>query len=336
MIQNPQTRRQVRNLLIVLNIAIGCILLSLLFFGIVVVRTKQMNIATKQNQYMRFNLQHLPEETDHLQPDHLRTQQEIELQNNRAANNPLNNSSQIITTTEQATSIVKHNLPLEDNSKRTKIAIIITNLGLNKYLTEMALNMPQQVSLGFSPYTSKLQYLLSNAQTKGHEIYLHVPLETPGSKDERGKYTLISRLTHQENIARLKQIVSSQLGYKGLYGSNKEIFTNTKEAMRFLSYQLQSLKLPMIISNPYAPHPSQELGLGKNLIFANIVIDEEVDTTAIQRNLVKLIEYAKIHKVALGYAQNYALTIKILKEWLPSLESEGIELVPVSQLYEKG
>jgi polysaccharide deacetylase 2 family uncharacterized protein YibQ len=73
----------------------------------------------------------------------------------------------------------------------------------------------------------------------------------------------------------------------------------------------------------------------KKFISANIVIDEQLDEESIENNLDKLVMRAKKQGSALGYVQGYILSMKTIKNWIPSLEQHGVKLVTVSDLLQE-
>lgn len=122
-------------------------------------------------------------------------------------------------------------------SGKPKIGILVTNLGLNRRATELALTLPVQCGLGFLPYTNSLKPLLHKAQAKGHEVYLYLPLQTK-SNDNPGKHALMTNLASEENALRLNMILNSHARYDGVYSSYKEIFTDNIHASELVFDQL--------------------------------------------------------------------------------------------------
>ena len=69
-----------------------------------------------------------------------------------------------------------------------------------------------------------------------------------------------------------------------------------------------------------------------NVIPTNIIIDEEPNKDSIRNQLEELIKVAESDGIALGYARGFALTIEIIRDWIPTLNKKGVQLVPVSEL----
>ncbi len=313
-----KSRQQVKYYLIITNITLATTLLALLIFGLLVVRPNQIDKAYRFNQYVSRNLNDTSEVIDNIEPDYSPLKD----------SNP-DNAGELGKLNSNQTS-----LPLASpiNADKAKIAIIVTNLGLNRRLTEAALTLPSSIALGFLPYTTSLKPLLDEAIREGHEIYLYIPFETGMASAHPGKYALMTSTGAEENASRLSTILHSQANYSGVYSSYQERFTNNQQAILPVIDQIRSKNLIFILGKDQHSVIPEYLSKKSNIIITNIVIDKEPDEDLIRKNLNSLVQYAKENKVAIGYVQGCALTLDIIKDWLPLLEEQSIELVPISNL----
>lgn len=221
---------------------------------------------------------------------------------------------------------------LKKMSAGGKIAIIVTNLGLNKKPTEMALGLPKQCALGFLPYTKTLKPLLHQAQSEGHEIYLYLPMQTSRSYENPGKYALLGNLPTEENIMRLNVILNSHARYDGVYSSFKEVFTSNPKVSEFLFNHLEGKNLIFLMGKSFGANIPAHLQDREKLLYSSIILDKQPDQEEIKENLEKLVKMALENGSALGYSQGYSLSIDMINEWIPSLRERGIKLVPASEL----
>jgi uncharacterized protein len=213
-----------------------------------------------------------------------------------------------------------------------KISVIVTNLGLNRRSTELALTLPKECGLGFLPYTKSLKPLLHRAQGNGHEIYLYLPLQTSKSYDNPGRYALMSNLAQEENSLRLNVILNSHARYDGVYSSYKEVFTDNEKASDMVLDHLDDKNLIFILGKGLRHPAPKHIKSHNNILPTNIIIDEEPDSESISNQLAELIKVAEEDGIALGYAQGFTLTIEMIRKWAPTLKQKGIKLVPVSDL----
>lgn len=314
-----QLKQKVKYYLIIANIFLAMVLFTLLLYGLSVIRPNLIQHAHKISQHVTLDLNHLPKKDDTINPDYL--------------------GENYLATVEQSTEeqLQKPLAPKPSSKVTAKLSILITNLGLSKKATESALTLPKQIGLGFLPYTTSLKPLIYLAQEKEHEIFLYLPFETNNPYENQGQFSLQTSSTIEENTIKLSAILNSQAKYKGVYSSNKEKFTNSQDATENILAQLQNKNLLFIIGrSPSIRNNNLDYLKGKNgIVFTDIVIDDKLDKEAIQLKLEELAKQAKKAGKALGYAQGYALTINEILNWLPTLDSQGIELVSISSLLEE-
>jgi polysaccharide deacetylase 2 family uncharacterized protein YibQ len=364
MIKDPKTKERIKQYLIGANIFLGAVLFLLIFFWLLFVRPEQIRTATAIGHYTFFYMDNLPaplsgkieadyigdkarvaasadhkqeneEKKEHIEPamplivDNDDTVEPEELLDRAEA--ILQKTNSILSDKQEA----PQPLSAVENkrSKGTpKISIIVTNLGLNRRSTELALTLPKQFGLGFLPYTKSLTSLLNKAQNNGHEIYLYLPLQTSKSLDNPGRYALMTNLPPEENAVRLSVVLNSHAKYNGIYSNFKEVFTSDKQSCKGILDHLNDRNLIFILGKTSEKGLPEHIKSCKNIIPTNIIIDIDPDKEAIEKELEKLVKVASKEGLALGYAQGLILTIEMLRDWAPSLEKRGIKLVPVSEL----
>lgn len=359
MLRDLHFRAKLKRYLIWLNIALGILLLSLIVYWLASARPNQIKQAIQLSQYRFYTMDNLPENDNQINPDYIGLQNDIadnideinqvdaELAaiDSELTDSELPDTSELIADTnkllEKTNQVLTTKKPSETATKpqkekqykgKPKISIIVTNLGLNRRSTELALTLPKECALGFLPYTKSLKPLLNRAQGNGHEIYLYLPLQTSASHDNPGRYALMNNLAQEENALRLNVILNSQTRYDGVYSSYKEVFTDNANAAEMLLDHLGDKNLIFILGKGYKHSIAKYAKSHNNILPTNIILDEEIDAESISAQLNRLISIAKEEGIALGYAQGFTLTIEIIRQWAPSLKHKGVELVPVSEL----
>lgn len=352
MIKDPKLKAKVKLYLLGCNIALGAILLSLVIYWLVSARPSQLAKATQLGQYRTYSMANLPFVTNEIEADYVGLQKQVADTSEEAqevdselasidvpakSDSLIEETEQILARSDELLTSKNTNNELQIKKKRVysgkpKISIVVTNLGLNRRSTELALTLPAQCALGFLPYTQSLKPLLHKAQGKGHEVYLYLPLQTSKALDNPGKYALMNNLTPEENEVRLNVILNSQSRYDGVYSSYKEVFTDDMRASPVIFDQLDNKNLIFILGKGLARGVPGHISSHDNVIPTNIIIDEEPDKDSIRNQLEELIRVAKTDGIALGYAQGFTLTIEMIRDWIPMLNKKGIQLVPVSEL----
>jgi len=308
MITDRALRQKIKNWLFISIVVMSIILCFLWLYGFLFVKNKQVARATQLGQYYEFDSENLP---------------------SKAPADPLNNSS--ITNADGDASNVA---PLVQKDERPKIAILLTNLGLNKNSTELAISLPKEISLGFLPYTTSLKPLVEKAKELNHEIFIYLPFETQRyPMDSPGHMPILLSSSDSENINRLNALLKPFDGYIGVYGSYKEVFTSNSNKSYPIIDELKRRNLKIFLG-----HSNKDKALSGEgsipVISADIVLDREPNIAAIKDNLDKLIKLAETNKSAIAYAEGYPVTLYTLKAWLPILEKRGIRLVPASHMIE--
>ncbi|MDF2965409.1 MAG: hypothetical protein K0Q51_797 [Rickettsiaceae bacterium] len=219
--------------------------------------------------------------------------------------------------------------------QKTKIAILLTNLGLGRGVTEAATQLPKPIALGFSPYTNSLKDLIYQAKENGHEIFLEVPFETEKYPlDDVGPFGILNLSDDGENLSRLQHILSLFPTINGVYSVPNEKFTDNIARMDpILDIFSRNLLLLLYGKGDFSTLLSQSISQkGIPALSCDKYIDLSTEYGLIQQKLEKLEEISKSKGKALGFVSSYPITIAALAEWLKTLENKNIELVPVSEI----
>lgn len=303
MFKDRETKEKIKRGLIIASVALGAMWFLIMLYGFISVRPREIAKAKELEQHYEFNSDNLPTSHSNILEDDRR-------------DDPARNSS--------------YNFAPEDNDP--KIAIIITNLGLNQNSTELALTLPKEISLGFLPYTTSLKPLYEQAKDLQHELFIYLPFETKDyPADFPGHMPILKDLSNEENIKRVNAMLNVFEGYQGVYGSYKEVFTEDHIKSSLIIDELNQRDLALLLGR--IGSEAQFKGEANiRTISADIILDIEPNVSSIKQNLDKLVEIAKKNKSAVAYAEGYPVTIYTLKAWLPMLKSKNIKLVPVSYL----
>ncbi|MDG1438608.1 MAG: divergent polysaccharide deacetylase family protein [Emcibacteraceae bacterium] len=226
--------------------------------------------------------------------------------------------------------------PFSGDEEKPRIAIMVTDLGLNSKSSNAAIDMlPGQVDLAFSPYGRNLQNWMDQARSKGHEGFLMVPTEPLNyPESDPGPHTLLVDLSARENINRLDWILSRVGGYVGVVNHMGSKFTASEEAMNAVIGDLNSRGLMLVDARStrfsLAARTARREGMPRAM--NDRYIDNVLTPVEIKKQLSELEKTAKTFGAALGIARAIPLTINEIAEWSLSLQEKGIELVPVTAI----
>lgn len=228
--------------------------------------------------------------------------------------------------------------PFTPKEGRPIVAIVITNLGLSKPMTEEAMKLPHDITLSFSPYASDARNWARRARGEGYESMIDLPLEPSNFPiSDPGPYGLISSLEPAELSSRLHWILSRYPGFVGTLASLDEKMTGNIGAMRNLLTELTARGVLFIYRKSEQNAELANFIKTQNLLAlaADAVIDEEITPAAITQKLDALAEIAKTQGYAVGLARSYPPTQRALELWVEELDKKGVDVAPISAVAKK-
>ncbi|MGH7087395.1 MAG: divergent polysaccharide deacetylase family protein, partial [Stellaceae bacterium] len=226
--------------------------------------------------------------------------------------------------------------PFDAKDTRPRLAIVVAGLGLDVKATAAAIaDLPPAVSLAFSPYAHDLDALIAAARAKGHEVLLGLPLEPADYPDrDPGPDTLLTALTPQQNLARLRRIMGRGADYVGFLTVMGDRFTADSASIEPV---LQALKARgLLYIDDAGPETSAAGRLARALGMAWAVTDRRLDTepeaTAVDQVLADLERQARAQGAALGLGRLYPVTVAQVSAWAKTLDAKGVALAPASAI----
>jgi polysaccharide deacetylase 2 family uncharacterized protein YibQ len=230
---------------------------------------------------------------------------------------------------------IRYGRPFDANDRRARIAVIVGHhLGLSTAATEATIKeLPEGVTLAFSPYAERLGHWVALARSKGHEVLLNVPMEpTDLAANDPGPHTLRTTLPPQQNKERLEWVLGRAGGYVGVASHMGSRFTAVPEAVKPVLAALKDRGLMFLDSRDtprsVVPRLAAEIGVPRAMVDRQI--DEEPSPEAIDARLADAERIARETGSAVVMAQPYAVSIKRLAAWLATLEEKGLVLAPLT------
>lgn len=226
--------------------------------------------------------------------------------------------------------------PFEGPEDQPRIAIMLAGLGLSRSATKAAIQqLPGAVTLGFAPYARGLEGWMNEARAAGHEVFLELPMEPFDYPDsDPGPHTLLTTLTHSDNIDRLDWLLSRTAGYVGVTNFMGDKFTSSPESLGPILEALRDRGLMFLDARTSRESVAGELATQIELPRAlnNRFLDNEASRIAIDARLLELEEIAKTVGYAVGIGFPYPVTLERIARWSATLDEKGITLAPMSAL----
>lgn len=221
---------------------------------------------------------------------------------------------------------------------RPRIAVVIVGLGLKRETTERAISLPGAVTLAFAPRAGMLDDWIAAARDDGHEVLLGLPMEPVDfPRNDAGPEALMSALTTEQNMNRLKWLMSRATGYIGFVNTQGGAMLADTTAFRPLAEEIAARGL-MFLEAGETPIPaSRDLAasIGLPALASSQWIDRGLTRETIEAALADVETRARANGTAIALAHPYPLTVGRLRGWIRGLEEKGLALVPLSALLDR-
>jgi len=221
------------------------------------------------------------------------------------------------------------------SSKRQKIAFIIDDIGydLSPLNELLKINAPITFSiLPYSPYSIDAAEKLHRA---GKEILLHLPMEPYGYPDkDPGIGALFLWMNEEEIKTQIKKDIEAVPYISGVNNHMGSRFMENEDKLSIVLNQLNEEGLFFVDSLTTKHSKGKKLAKGMGLRFASrdIFIDNNQDFTIILQKFISPLKKRNRWKTLLIICHPYPSTISALKDAVPKIKAEGINIVPVSDL----
>ena len=222
-------------------------------------------------------------------------------------------------------------------SDMPNIALLIGGMGLNESLTRTAINrLPPEVSLGFAPYGENLQQQANDARSRGHELYIHLPMEPFGYPSiDPGPHTLLTSVPAQKNLDSLHWHLSRFSGYAGVTNYLGAQFASNNDAISPILKELGKRGLIYVDDGSKGLSRATQLAgiLGLNARSAVVNLDGDGTPASVLAALQKLEAQARHSGIAIATGSGLPSTIEAIDQWAQGLAGRNILLVPVSAAF---
>jgi uncharacterized protein len=227
---------------------------------------------------------------------------------------------------------------LPGETGRFKVALIIDDVGWNRDIIREVEKIKRPLTLSLLPKAPYSKEIFNTFKgNKNLELILHLPLEPEPPAQSLDKGLLKMNMTDEEIGQQFNEDIKGFYPYiRGLNNHMGSLFTSDEEKMRVLLREIASKDLFFVDSMTSKKSKGYLLAkeMGIKTAKRDVFIDNESDPEYIERQVWELVDTAKKHGKAVGIGHAKKSTIDVLKDVIPEIEKEGIEIVPVSSLLE--
>lgn len=216
---------------------------------------------------------------------------------------------------------------------RAMVAIIIDDMVLDRVRANRVLALPGPLTLSFLPYGRDAPALAILARQRGHEILLHMPMQSVGGADP-GPHALTVDLAAVEIRARVGAALDRFGDAIGLNNHMGSRFTAERRLLVPLVEELAARGLVFVdsrtVTNSQGALAAEEVGVP--FAARDVFLDNDLSPEALRGQFEELERVARRrgHAVAIGHPHD--ATLAALAAWLPQVGERGIQIVPVSAI----
>ncbi len=214
------------------------------------------------------------------------------------------------------------------------IAIIIDDLGMQYERGIQVAELPANIACSILPHSPYAKDIARRAHRQGKEILLHLPMQSEqGYILEAGALT--TSMSRQDMQKVLLQDLASIPYVQGINNHMGSLLTQRPEAMDWLMYAVkQKANLYFVDSRTTAATVALQAARAHRIPSTrrDVFLDHDPRPQAVKRQLKRLLHHARKYGSAVAIGHPHVDTLKALKEWLPTLKAEGVQLVPLSSI----
>lgn len=215
-----------------------------------------------------------------------------------------------------------------------KAIIVIAGLGTNKSVTNEAIErLPGAVTLVIDAQAHTVPDILQQAREAGHETLLALPAEPfDYPQSDPGPETLLTNLSANENIRRLRHFMSLGSGYVGLTTLTGSRYLSVPKSAQLLLNESRQRGLALLDARLDGRGALLEQAAKDRqpAAGADLMIQADMTSEEINGVLAQVEALARQRGVAICLVYASPLVIDRLHRWLPTLSELGILLAPFS------
>ncbi|MGB2689674.1 MAG: divergent polysaccharide deacetylase family protein [Desulfobacterales bacterium] len=212
-------------------------------------------------------------------------------------------------------------------TKLPKIAIIIDDIGYDRYIAQKFLDLDAVLTFSILPHSTHNKKIARMAHSKGFGVMLHLPME-PNEYPliNPGPGVLLTSMSPDQLINQLREDLDAVPFVKGVNNHMGSKMTTIAPQLYQILSVLKKRKLYFIDSRTTVDtlcRPSAQL-LQVPFAQKDVFIDHIPEPEFIRETIHRLIKIAGSHGEAIGIGHPHTATYEVLREMLPELKEKTI------------
>jgi polysaccharide deacetylase 2 family uncharacterized protein YibQ len=214
-----------------------------------------------------------------------------------------------------------------------KLAIIIDDLGYDREAAETLFQIPYPLTIAVLPHLPLSSIIAEEGSRRGYQVLLHIPVESnAGEKAE--SIELRAGMRPDEAVQMLQGMLNTVPQAIGVNNHQGSLGTADAALMNSIMPALHERGLFFVDSRttPASIALDSARSAGVPAASRDVFLDDDQDAAAIHRQLELAVRDAKRHGQAIAIGHPHPATLKVLLEYLPQVQGEGVEIVFASQV----
>ena len=220
-----------------------------------------------------------------------------------------------------------------------RIAIIIDDLGYQKAAGERAIALPGPVACAILPNAPSTRALAARARSSGKEVLLHLPMQAGNQSGPTEVGGLTLDMSRQDLAASFNAALLAVPDAIGVNNHRGSLLTRHPGHMLWLMQEIRA-RQPLFFVDSYTTHASVAMQIageaGVRAVRRDVFLDTDPTPERVRSEFERLKGLARKQGYAVAIGHPYDVTLSLLEELLPGLAAEGFELVPISELVDRG
>lgn len=215
------------------------------------------------------------------------------------------------------------------------LAIIIDDMGKGMQEARSIIDIGVPVTFAIIPGLPKVRQVAQEAQRRGIETMIHIPLEPKGYPERRMEDNgILLSHSNEEIAARVNGYLREIPQAVGANNHMGSAFTENRDKMAVVLGVLKGKGLFFIDSKTSAVSVGETLAREMGIRSASraVFLDNIQDVGYISKQILQAAAIARKRGSAIAICHPHAATIQALALELPKLRDEGISFIPASSL----
>ncbi|MBP2631297.1 MAG: protein of unknown function YibQ [Firmicutes bacterium] len=235
---------------------------------------------------------------------------------------------------QKKTSLTDKFPPVSKGGSKAKIALVIDDFGYTEEPINAYEAIDRPLTFAVLPNHPYSKEAANRGYKSGRQIILHLPMEAMSSSAKAEVQTINVNMSDSEIRAMVNELTEAVPHIIGVNNHQGSKATSNQRVMKVVLNELASKGLLFIdsktIASSIAYDTARAVGVktGENKIF----LDNSSDVDEIKKQLRQAGNIALKNGSAIAIGHARLNTAKAIKEFIPELEAQGIELVFASEL----